>query len=55
MTDNRPSEKHRSQGNLGQKVAEEEKTSHDKIEHMGDDTSRQSDKPKERKEQTKSR
>ena len=56
MTDNRPPEKDRSQGNLGQKVAEQEKASDAKLEHMGgDQKSRPSDKRKERKEQKKAR
>ena len=55
MTDNRPPEKDRSHGNLGQKVAEQEKTSDEKLEHMGDKQSRPSDAHKERKDPAKSR
>lgn len=55
MTDNRPPQKDRSQGNLGQKVAEDEKTSDEKLEHMGDHVFHPSDKRKERKDKTKSR
>jgi len=53
MTDNRPPAKDRSQGNLGQKVAEQEQTSDEKLEHMGDETSRPSGKHEERKDQAK--
>jgi hypothetical protein len=52
MTDNRPPG-NRSQGNLGQKVAEQEKTSDEKLEHMDDETSRPSHKRKESKDQTR--
>jgi hypothetical protein len=55
MTDNRPSEKDRSQGNLGQKVAEQEKTSDEKLEHMGDKPSRPSDKQKKQKQEARQR
>jgi len=60
MIDNRPTETERSQGNLGQNMAKQEKTSHEKLDHMsGDQKSRapdkQPDKQKERKGQKKSR
>ena len=52
MTDRRPPEKDGSQGNLGQKVAEQEKKSDCELEHMGDDVFHPSDKQKERKDKT---
>jgi len=56
MTDNRPTETERSQGNLGQNMAKQEKTSHEKLDHMsGDQKSRAPDKQKERKGQKESR
>lgn len=50
MTGNRPSEKDRSQGNLGQKVAEEEKRADEEFEHMGEETKDSLKKQKEREQ-----
>ncbi len=58
MTDRRPPEKDGSQGNLGQKVAEQEKKSDCELEHMGDDvfaSLRQAERAEGHDRKTKSR
>ena len=42
-----------SPGNLGQNKAEAEETSDEKLEHMGENSPKGSDKQKERKDQSK--
>ena len=56
MTDNRPTETERAPGNLGQNIAKQEKTSHEKLDNMsGDQKSLARDEQKEQKGPKKAR